>query len=494
MTSRAKTLLIWTILVAVLVTLLIASRSNTPTGFQEFDTFLEQVQAGMVYSVRVIDNEIHVETFDSSEPYLTLGVLDNQLIQELSDQGVIIRWGEEKTLTRQALLIGLPVLLFVALLIYFLRKAQGGASNILSLTRSKARLISEDNNATFADVGGCEQAKASLSDVIHYLKEPARWLDAGVRLPRGVLLEGPPGCGKTLLARAVAGETDAKFFLVAASEFVEMFVGVGAARIRDMFEQAAKQAPAVIFIDELDAVGRKRGSGIGASHDEREQTLNQLLVCMDGFEKTDRVVVIAASNRPDVLDPALLRPGRFDRRIHIGSLSRNERIEVLEIHTRNKKMSEQLSLEELAETTEGYSGAALESLANEAAMLAMRRARSGQGEALVEASDFQQAKTALSTKSDLFNAADALLIESATQLAESTSPAYVQITLGKGGQISGRLLWADAAFLKLRLEDGSELVTPKIQIQKIEVLPGTGAADPQEIAVDHWAGKRIDTA
>ena len=493
MNSRAKTLLIWTILIALLVTLLLVTRNGAPDRFEEFDTFLQQVDDGMVYSVRVIDNEIYVETFDSKEPYMTLGVLDNQLIQELSDQGVIVRWGREKNLLRQVVVIGLPLLLLLALFVYFIRRAQGGAGNILSLTRSRARLISEDNNVTFADVGGCEQAKASLGDVIDYLRQPEKWLDAGVRLPRGVLLEGPPGCGKTLLARAVAGETDAKFFLVAGSEFVEMFVGVGAARIRDMFEQAAKQSPAVIFIDELDAVGRKRGSGIGASHDEREQTLNQLLVCMDGFEKTDRVVVIAATNRPDVLDPALLRPGRFDRRIHIGALSERERLEVLTIHTRNKKLDEHLSLEELARTTEGYSGAALESLANEAAMLAMRRARGGSGTAVVEAVDFDEAKASSSTKA-VFNAADALLIESATQLAESTSPAYVRITLEQGRHVEGRLLWADAAFLKLRLEDGSELVTPKIQVQKMEVLPGTGSADPQDIAVDHWARKRIDTA
>jgi ATP-dependent metalloprotease FtsH len=320
-------------------------------------------------------------------------------------------------------------------------------------------------------------------------------MSAGVRLPRGVLLEGPPGCGKTLLGRAVAGETNANFYWVSASEFVELFVGVGAARVRDMFETAGKNTPAVIFIDELDAVGRKRGSGIGAAHDEREQTLNQILVCMDGFEVSDRVVVIAATNRSDVLDPALLRPGRFDRRIRIGALARDQRVEVLRIHTRNKTLSEDVSLEAIADRCAEWSGAALENLVNEAGLLAVRRSRKDDDESPVEIlqADFDRALAAGLTEEQRFDAVDSLLVEATTQLAQATGRALVRVNLAGLTTLEGELVWADANFIKIRTAGSEEaLVLGKGQIQSIEALAGT---DPvRDLTADPWAGNTPDVA
>jgi SpoVK/Ycf46/Vps4 family AAA+-type ATPase len=287
----------------------------------------------------------------------------------------------------------------------------------------------------------------------------------------------------------VAGETDAKFYWVSASEFVELFVGVGAARVRDMFETAEKSAPAVIFIDELDAVGRKRGSGIGAGHDEREQTLNQILVCMDGFEASDRVVVIAATNRSDVLDPALLRPGRFDRRIRIDELSRDQRLEVLEIHTRNKTLSESVSLDSIAERTAGWSGAALESLVNEAGLLAVRRSRKEEDDGPVELVDldFERALEPGLSEGQRFDAVDSLLVEATTQLAQATGKALVRVTLSGFTTLEGELVWADANFVKIRTRgDDEALVLGKGQIQSIETLDGTDLVD--ETAADPWSG------
>src|SRR5262249_32697902 len=247
-----------------------------------------------------------------------------------------------------------------------LRRAGGGTASALELRKSRARVVAEAPGVTFASVGGCAEAKAELADLVAFLKDPEPWERAGVRLPRGALLGGPPGCGKTLLARAVAGETSARFLYVSASEFVEMFVGVGASRMRDTFELAAKHAPAILFIDELDAIGRRRGSGVGLVNDEREHTLNQLLVSLDGFDRGARVVVIAATTRSDVLDAALWRAGRFDRRIAVPPLSAEARREVLAIHTAGKPLAGDVSLDDLAARAEGMSGADLEGLVNEA--------------------------------------------------------------------------------------------------------------------------------
>jgi len=390
----------------------------------------------------------------------------------------------------------IPIALVLAFLLYFVKKARGGnVSNIMSLRRSPHRDISAaESRVTFADVGGCEEAKEALGDVIDVLKSPDKWLKAGARLPRGILLEGPPGCGKTLLARAVAGETNAKFLLVAGSDFVEMFVGVGAARVRDLFETAVKKAPAVIFIDELDAVGRRRGSGIGGSHDEREQTLNQLLVCLDGFKPNDRVVVLAATNRPDVLDAALVRPGRIDRRLRVPELNEQTRLDVLKIHARGKPF-ERVDLQQMARMTAGFNGARLENLTNEAALRALRRARTtGDNTVRITQDDFVNALQPALAEDQRFNKLDSILIESASQLAEPTGTARVRVRLSDAPAVEGEVVWADASFLKIRRNHGeADVIVPKRQVQQLEVLDGTDAATLEDLQIDRWAVRSSET-
>ena len=280
-----------------------------------------------------------------------------------------------------------PFILMALLLIFILRQAQSGGSQALSFGRSRAKLLSENRpKVTFADVAGVEEAKEELGEVVEFLKYPKKFQALGARIPKGVLLLGPPGSGKTLLARAIAGEAGVPFFSISGSDFVEMFVGVGASRVRDLFEQAKKSAPCIVFIDEIDAVGRQRGAGLGGGHDEREQTLNQLLVEMDGFDQNTGVILIAATNRPDVLDPALLRPGRFDRQIVVDRADVKGRSAILGVHSKNKPLSKDISLDVLAKRTPGFSGADLENLLNEAALLAARRNKS-----VIEMNDCEEA-------------------------------------------------------------------------------------------------------
>ncbi|MBC5799786.1 MAG: ATP-dependent zinc metalloprotease FtsH [Candidatus Eremiobacteraeota bacterium] len=281
----------------------------------------------------------------------------------------------------------LPIALMALLLLFILRQAQSGGSQALSFGRSRAKLLSENRpKVTFNDVAGIEEAKEELGEVVEFLKFPKKFQALGARIPKGVLLLGPPGSGKTLLARAIAGEAGVPFFSISGSDFVEMFVGVGASRVRDLFEQAKKSAPCIIFIDEIDAVGRQRGAGLGGGHDEREQTLNQLLVEMDGFDQNTGVILIAATNRPDVLDPALLRPGRFDRQIVVDRADVKGRQAILGVHAKNKPLSKEISLETLARRTPGFSGADLENLLNEAALLAARKNKS-----IIEMNDCEEA-------------------------------------------------------------------------------------------------------
>ena len=269
------------------------------------------------------------------------------------------------------------IILFVVFIFFFTQQSQGGGSSgrgVMNFGKSKAKMVTTDNKrVTFDDVAGADEEKAELEEIVDFLKQPARYVEMGARIPKGVLLVGPPGTGKTLLAKAIAGEAGVPFFSISGSDFVEMFVGVGASRVRDLFEQAKKNSPSLIFIDEIDAVGRQRGAGLGGGHDEREQTLNQLLVEMDGFGANEGIIMIAATNRPDILDPALLRPGRFDRQIMVGRPDRKGREAVLEVHTKKKPLDNDVSLDVLAKRTPGFSGADLENLANEAALLAVRK-------------------------------------------------------------------------------------------------------------------------
>ena len=483
--SKVKSLAIWVVVVALLLVLLQLSGSDDAIDIA-YDAFIAYVDEGQVASVRVDGNVIHFEIWGGAS-FQALGVMDDDLTRRLSDQGVPVAWGPpEKGPMRTILIVGVPLIIFLGLFLYFLRKMQGGTNSALELRKSRAKLISNEVSARFEDVGGCDEAKKQLADVVDFLRHPERWQKAGVRMPRGVLLEGPPGCGKTLLARAVAGETDAKFFTVSASEFVEMFVGVGAARVRDLFEQAAKETPAVIFIDELDAIGRKRGSGVGLVNDEREHTLNQLLVSLDGFERADELVVIAASNRSDILDTALLRPGRFDRRIAVPGLTPDARVAVLKIHCRDKSVAEDVSFERIADLTNGSSGADLEGLVNEAGLRAVRRVRDmDDADVTITEEDFVAALAPEASTANRFDQVDSILIESTTQLSQPTGVARVRLTLHEGTVVEGELVWANAAFVKLKADgEQNATIVPKVQIKTIEPLSGTEVTAPGDLRID----------
>lgn len=490
--KRAKTVLVWVVFLLGFVFLFQMAKPSNPTHFAPFDEFRRDLDRGRVSKVELHNDRMNVELVDGDR-YSTAARLDDELTSKLAEQDIPLSFGEQKGFWQIVLPYALAAAVVVGVLYFFLRRFRGGQNDIFALRKSKARLMPDESKVTFADVGGCDEAKLLLGDVIDFLHDPKRWAQAGARVPRGVLLEGPPGCGKTLLARAVAGETNARFYLTAASEFVEMFVGVGAARVRDTFDTARQNAPAVIFIDELDAVGRRRGSGIGSSHDEREQTLNQLLVCLDGFESRDAVVVMAATNRPDILDAALLRAGRFDRRIKVPPLSRDARLQTLCIHTRNKKLGADVSLDELADRTEGFQGAQLEAVANEAAVRAIRRARGAHlGPPEVRMSDFLDALQPANDQKRFFNKLDAVLIESTTQLAEPTGKALLRVVLDGTAAIEGELVWADANFLKIRC-GRAETIVPKAQVRRIEALDGTEAADRLDVASDPWASRMPGT-
>ncbi len=492
MNSKIKTLLFWLALVAVFVWLYQSSRGGAARAVP-FRAFEAGVKLGTVRSVEVDGNRIRFQA-DGPNRFETFGSLSPELWDELARREIEPTFSSSKGNDSLIYYLVIGIVLIVAL-VYFLRRVGSvGAGNILALGKSRAKLV-EESKITFADVGGCHEAKEQFGDVIDFLRAPKRWTSAGVRLPRGVLLEGPPGSGKTHLARAVAGETGAKFYVVAASEFVELFVGVGASRVRDMFETAAKNAPAVIFIDEVDAIGRRRGSGLGGSHDEREQTLNQLLVCLDGFQQNARVVVIAATNRPDILDKALLRPGRFDRRIRMPALSRADRVEILGIHTRRKPLDPDVSLDEVAGWTEGYHGADLESAANEAGLLAVRRSRQQESEPAIRRDDFHQALRPRAEQNRLFDRLDAVLIESTSQLAEPTGRAVVRLVLRDQSTLEGDVVWADATYIKLRTrDDDAGILVPKLQVVRLEAVSGTEAVSRDDVVGDQWAGRLADLA
>src|SRR5881409_474498 len=343
-----------------------------------YSDFLERVEQGLVRGIRIEGEKITGEytgVEGANGRFKTYMPRDTDLIRLLREKHVSIKVDlpEKNSYIMQFLLSWAPVLLLIGLWVFFMRQMQNGGSKALSFGKSRARLLSDQKKkATFADVAGVDEAKAELEEIIDFLKDPQRFQKLGGKIPKGVLLMGPPGTGKTLLARAIAGEANVPFFSISGSDFVEMFVGVGASRVRDLFEQGKKNAPCIIFIEEIDAVGRHRGAGLGGGHDEREQTLNQLLVEMDGFESNEGVILIAATNRPDVLDPALLRPGRFDRRVVVPRPDVKGREGILAVHTRRVPVGPDVDISVLARGTPGFAGADLENLVNEAALLAAR--------------------------------------------------------------------------------------------------------------------------
>jgi cell division protease FtsH len=370
------------IIVGVLLILQVLRGYSSPTREIAFSDFLDQVAEGQVQQVLIKSEQIHIQTQGATEEpgprprydHYTYNPGYDDLINELREHDVVIKV-EKPTDGRMltALLSWAPLLILVGLWFVFFRQMQAGGTKAMSFGKSKAKLLTpEQKKVTFEDVAGVPEAKEELEEIIEFLKDPKKFQRLGGKIPKGVLLMGSPGTGKTLLARAVAGEADVPFFSISGSDFVEMFVGVGASRVRDLFEQGKKNAPCIIFIDEIDAVGRHRGAGLGGGHDEREQTLNQLLVEMDGFEANDGVILIAATNRPDVLDPALLRPGRFDRRIVVNPPDVKGREGILEVHTAEIPLASDVELPVIARSTPGFSGADLANLVNEAALRAAR--------------------------------------------------------------------------------------------------------------------------
>lgn len=381
-----------TILVVILLGLFIFQIYNKPKKNHEsipFSEFSEALRAEKVASVTIQGKNI-AGVYKDGKEFKTFAPDDPDLVKTLREKNVRItaKPDEESGLWQSIFISWFPMLLLIGVWIFFMRQMQSGGGKAMAFGKSKARLFTgRDNRVTFQDVAGIDEAKEELQEIIDFLVDPKKFTRLGGRIPKGVLLVGPPGTGKTLLARAIAGEANVPFFTISGSDFVEMFVGVGASRVRDLFNQAKKNAPCIIFIDEIDAVGRHRGAGLGGGHDEREQTLNQLLVEMDGFESNEGVIVMSATNRPDVLDPALLRPGRFDRQIVVSTPDVKGREEILKVHTRKTPVSEDVQLSIIARGTPGFSGADLANLVNEAALIAARR-----GKKSIEMDDFEHAK------------------------------------------------------------------------------------------------------
>jgi cell division protease FtsH len=389
--NMLKNLVIWLVIGLVLMT--VFNQFNTRRATQspmEYSQFLDEVKSGQIAKVTIEGRQLKATTTDGKR-VVSYSPGDIWLVSDLLKYGVKIeaKPEEEPSLLMNIFVSWFPMLLLIGVWIFFMRQMQGGGrGGAFSFGKSRARMLDESTNTvTFADVAGCEEAKEDVSELVDFLRDPSKFQKLGGRIPRGVLMVGSPGTGKTLLARAIAGEAKVPFFSISGSDFVEMFVGVGAARVRDMFEQAKKHAPCIVFIDEIDAVGRQRGAGLGGGNDEREQTLNQLLVEMDGFEATVGVIVIAATNRPDVLDPALLRPGRFDRQVVVPLPDIRGREEILKVHMRKVPLAPDVRAEIIARGTPGFSGADLANLVNEAALFAAR-----QNKRLVDMDDFERAK------------------------------------------------------------------------------------------------------
>ena len=391
----AKNLILWMIIAAVLLTVFGSINQEPREDNINYSQFIREVRSGRVRAVELAGINITGIRTDNTRFRSVMPLIgDEQLLPDLWENNVDVTANEpeQRSIWTDLLLSIFPILIIVALFLFFMRQMQGGGAGgkggPMSFGKSKAKLLGEDQiKITFADVAGVDEAKEDVQELVEFLKEPDKFQRLGGRIPRGILMVGQPGTGKTLLAKAIAGEAKVPFFSISGSDFVEMFVGVGASRVRDMFDQAKKQAPCIIFIDEIDAVGRHRGAGLGGGHDEREQTLNQLLVEMDGFEVNDGVIVVAATNRPDVLDPALLRPGRFDRQVVVGLPDIRGREQILKVHMRKVPIDDRVKASVIARGTPGFSGADLANLVNEAALFSARASKR-----LVTMEEFEKAK------------------------------------------------------------------------------------------------------
>ena len=394
MNPNYRNLALWAIIAVLLIALFNLFQTPQQRGSARevaYSEFISDVSSGRVKSVTIAGERITGTYTDNGAGFQTYSPGDPSLVSRLEDRGVTINARPENDGSNSIfgyLISWLPMILILGVWIFFMRQMQSGSGRAMGFGKSKAKLLTEAHGrVTFQDVAGVDEAKQDLEEIVEFLRDPQKFQRLGGKIPRGVLLVGPPGTGKTLLARSVAGEANVPFFTISGSDFVEMFVGVGASRVRDMFEQAKKNAPCIIFIDEIDAVGRHRGAGLGGGNDEREQTLNQLLVEMDGFETNEGIILIAATNRPDVLDPALLRPGRFDRQVVVPNPDITGREKILKVHARNVPLAPNVDLKVLARGTPGFSGADLANLVNEAALMAARR-----NKRLVTMAEFEDAK------------------------------------------------------------------------------------------------------
>ncbi|HHE9973088.1 TPA: ATP-dependent zinc metalloprotease FtsH [Haemophilus influenzae] len=371
-----KNLVLWVVVAVIMMTAYQSFNSSSVENSTDYTTFVYDVSNGQVTAARFDANEITVTKTDGSKYSTVMPPLeDKKLLDDLLSKKVKVEGTpfERRGFLSQILISWFPMLFLVGVWVFFMRQMQGGGGKAMSFGKSRAKMLNQDQiKVTFADVAGCDEAKEEVGEIVDFLRDPNKFQNLGGKIPKGILMVGPPGTGKTLLARAIAGEAKVPFFTISGSDFVEMFVGVGASRVRDMFEQAKKNAPCLIFIDEIDAVGRQRGAGLGGGHDEREQTLNQMLVEMDGFSGNDGVIVIAATNRPDVLDPALTRPGRFDRQVVVSLPDVKGREQILKVHMRKVPVAQDVDAMTLARGTPGYSGADLANLVNEAALFAAR--------------------------------------------------------------------------------------------------------------------------
>ncbi len=390
----SKNVLLWVIIAVLLVALFNLFQTSSPRGTQApvaYSDFMDYVERNEVRDVTIQGNQLSGHYQDGRQFSTYVPPQTGDLVSTMREHGVRVNAmpSEDNVPTFWGILISwFPMLLLIAVWIFFMRQMQGGGGKAMGFGKSKAKLLTEKSGrVTFDDVAGIDEAKQELEEIVEYLRDPQKFQRLGGKIPKGVLLVGPPGTGKTLLARSIAGEANVPFFTISGSDFVEMFVGVGASRVRDMFEQGKKNAPCIIFIDEIDAVGRHRGAGLGGGNDEREQTLNQLLVEMDGFEANEGIILIAATNRPDVLDPALLRPGRFDRQVVVPNPDVLGREKILKVHTRKTPLAPDVDIRIIARGTPGFSGADLANLVNEAALMAARK-----GKRVVTQSDFEEAK------------------------------------------------------------------------------------------------------
>lgn len=384
-----KNIILWSVVAIILMTIFQSFGAGTQKTV-DYSTFINDIGTNQVRDVRFDGTEINVTKTNGSKYITVMPIRDDQVLNDLLKKNVNVSGTlpEKRSIFSQILISWFPMLLFIGIWLFFMRQMQGGGGGAMKFGKSRARMMTQDQiKTTFADVAGCDEAKEEVGEIVDFLRDPSKFQKLGGKIPKGILMVGPPGTGKTLLAKAIAGEAKVPFFTISGSDFVEMFVGVGASRVRDMFEQAKKNAPCLIFIDEIDAVGRQRGAGLGGGHDEREQTLNQMLVEMDGFEGKEGVIVIAATNRPDVLDPALTRPGRFDRQVVVGLPDVRGREQILKVHMRKIPVGNDVDAMTLARGTPGYSGADLANLVNEAALFTARA-----NKRLVTMVEFEKAK------------------------------------------------------------------------------------------------------